>query len=160
MLRHRLAPLVASLVMLVIIAGIVWHDLGKTRRLEQEDRALWLVTSSDVVPLRLEAASGIDSKTHGTYRGRGGEGLAVLTFSNFAPSPGGQEYRAWARLKGRWLNLGSIQINGAGNGRLVAENAALAERVDELRVTLEPIGGSSSGEPSGSPIISWMNKSP
>lgn len=159
MLRHRLAPLVASLVMLVIMAGIVWHDLGKTRRLEQEDRALWLVTSSDVVPLRLGAASGIDPKTHGTYRGRSGEGLAVLTFSNFAPAPSGQEYRAWARIKGRWLDLGSIQLNGAGNGRLVAANEALAEPTDELRVTLEPVGGSRSSEPSGSPIISWPGQS-
>lgn len=154
MLRHRLAPLAASLVVLVVVAGIAWHDLGKTRRLEQEDRALWLVTSSDVVPLRLEAASGIDPKTHGSYRGRAGEGLAVLTFSNFAPAPSGQEYRVWARVKDRWLNLEKIQLNDAGNGRLVAENPAIADPPKELRVTLER-AGSSASEPSGSPIIHW-----
>jgi RNA polymerase sigma factor (sigma-70 family) len=158
-LRNRLAPILASLIVLVVVAGIVWHDLGKTRRLEQEDRALWLVTSSDVVPLRLEAASGIDAKTHGTYRGRAGEGLAVLTFSNFSPAPSGQEYRAWARVKGHWLDLGNVRLNDAGNGRLVAENQALAEPPEEVRVTLEPTSGSSSSEPSGSPVISWMSKS-
>jgi len=158
MLRHRLAPLVASL-MVLLVAGVVWHDLGKTRRLEQEDRALWLVTSSDVVPLRLEAASGIDTKTHGTYRGRAGEGLAVLTFSNFAPAPSGREYFVWARVRDRWLNLGAVQLNDAGNGRLVAENPALAEPPEELRVTLEPVARSSPGEPSGPPIISWPAQS-
>jgi len=159
MLRHRLAPLVASLSVLVIVVGLVWHDLGKTRRLEQEDRALWLVTSSDVVPLRLDAASGIDPKMHGTYRGRTGEGLAVLTFSNFAPAPNGQEYRAWALVKDRWLNLGKVQLNDAGNGRLVAENPALADPPEELRVTLEPAARLSASEPSGPPIISWLGQS-
>ena len=155
MLRNRLAPIVASLMVLVLVAGLVWHDLRKTRRLEQEDRALWLVTSSDVVPLRLEAAIGIDAKTHGTYRGRAGEGLAVLTFSNFAHAPSGREYRVWARVNDHWLNLGNVQLNAAGNGRLVAENQALADPPEEVRVMLEPVGGSSSSGPSGPPIISW-----
>lgn len=160
MLRHRLAPVVASLVVLVVvIAALAWHHLETTRQLNQEDRALWLVTSSDVVPLRLESASGIDSKTHGTYRGRAGEGLAVLTFSNFSATPSGQEYSAWARIKDRWLKLGPVQLNDAGNGRLVAENPALADPPQELRVTLEPVAGSGAGKPSGPAVISWPSQS-
>src|SRR5262249_61326564 len=109
---------------------------------DREDRALWLVTSSDVVPLRMVPATGIDPKTHGTFRGRAGEPLAVLTFSNFAPAPHGQEYRAWARTKDHWLNLGNVELNEAGNGRLIAEHPALADPPQELRVTLEPVAGS------------------
>ena len=154
MLRHRLAPLMASLVALFVVSAIVWHDLGEKRRLEQEDRALWLITTSDVVPRRLEPAIGTDTKTHGTYRGRAGEPLAVLAFSNFAPAPTGREYRAWARINDHWLSLGTVPLNGAGNGRLIVENPALSEAPQELRVTLEPVGGNKN-VPAGSSIIDW-----
>jgi RNA polymerase sigma-70 factor (ECF subfamily) len=154
-LRHRLAPLAASLVaLLLVVTALVWHDASKSRRLELEDRALWLVTTSDVVPLRLAPADGIDPKTHGTYRGRAGEPLAVMTFSNFTPAPAGQEYHAWARNNDRWLDLGTVQLNPAGNGRLIAEDKSLADPPQNLRVTLEA-GGSSNQEPSGATIISW-----
>ena len=95
-LRSQLAPLRASFVIaLFLLAGLMWHQYRQSVRLDQERRALWLVTTSDVVPVRLEPLPGIDPKTHGTYRGRAGETLAVMTFSNFPPAPTGQQYRAW-----------------------------------------------------------------
>jgi RNA polymerase sigma-70 factor (ECF subfamily) len=155
-LRNRLSPLKASLLIaLFLIAGLMLHEYRQAARLGQEQRALWLVTMSDVVPVRLEALPGIDPKTHGTYRGRAGDALAVLTFSNFPPAPEGQEYRAWARREGRWVKLGSVALNAAGGGRLVAEDPSLATLPDEVRVTLEPVAGRPGPEPSGTSFITW-----
>ncbi len=49
--------------------------------LRRLDRALRLVTNSEVVPRRLGPAPGINAAAHGNYRGRSGVDLAVLTLS-------------------------------------------------------------------------------
>jgi RNA polymerase sigma-70 factor (ECF subfamily) len=155
MLRTRLSPLRASLIAgLLLLIALVWQEHRHAARLDQERRALWLVTSSDVVPVRLEAVAGTDSRTHGTYRGRAGEPLAVLTFSRFPPAPAGKEYRAWARHGDRWIDLGSVPLDADGNGRLIAEDPSLAKLPDSMRVTLESVGARRPA-PAGPPVIVW-----
>jgi RNA polymerase sigma-70 factor, ECF subfamily len=154
-LRGQLTPLRASLLIgLFLMAGLMWQ-YRQSQRFEQGRRALWLVTTSDVVPVRLEALAGIDPKTHATYRGRAGETLAVLTFSNFPPAPAGQEYRAWAWHGDQWTDLGGVPLDSAGNGRLIAEAPSLVKLPDGVRVTLQQSGGQSRQEPTGKPMVAW-----
>ena len=83
-LRAHLSPLLAGG---LIVLGVVAVMQLRTQAL-RSDAALRLVTSSDVVPLRMTAAAGIPAETHGNYRGRPGVPLAVLTFSHFSrPRP-------------------------------------------------------------------------
>ncbi len=100
-LRTQLTPMRASLLLLVVLAtGLVFYRQNEqAKQFALEQRALWLVTSSDIVPLRLEAAAGVDPKTHGTYRARPGQPLAVFTFSNFPPAAAGHEYHVWTRRR-------------------------------------------------------------
>jgi RNA polymerase sigma factor (sigma-70 family) len=159
-LRTQLTPLRASLLLWVLlvtgllVVGLVYRQNEQARQFALEQRALWLVTSSDIVPLRLEAASGVDPKTHGSYRARTGEPLAVFTFSNFPPAAAGHDYRVWARNQQGWLNLGVVPLDAAGNGRLVIENLGLLTAPAQLEVTSEPIGGLGR-EPSGEAVIAW-----
>src|SRR5262249_57657294 len=118
------------------------------------DRALSLVTNSEVVPRRLGPASGINPAAHGNYRGRPGVDLAVLTLSYLDPAPSGFEYRAWAAHQGRWTFLGRVRLDGQGRSLLIAEGPALRSLPDQVLVTIEPMArhvgdGSEPGGPPG-----------
>ncbi len=157
-LRVRLAPLVA---LGVILAGLFTfaglRERAQQAALRRQDRALRLVTNSEVVPRRLGPAPGIDPTAHGNYRGRPGVDLAVLTLSYLAPAPRGQEYRAWASHGGRWTLLGRVQLDGKGRCLIIAEGPDLMISPDQLRVTLEPVGAhaGAGAVPTGQPIIRW-----
>ncbi|HEY2759617.1 MAG TPA: sigma-70 family RNA polymerase sigma factor [Pirellulales bacterium] len=158
-LRVRLAPMLASLLMLLVLAGGgIWYFHEQAVQTDRMNRALWLVTSSDIVPLRIAAVDVVDPKTHATYRGRIGEPLAVFTFSNFAAPPAGQEYRLWTKTDEEWTDLGAVPLNGAGNGRLVAENAALARQLQEFRVALQSKEDRGATSPSGKTIVRWPSE--
>jgi RNA polymerase sigma-70 factor (ECF subfamily) len=158
-LRQRLTPLRASLLIAVLLlCGLVWRGQQRVAQLDQDRRALWLVTTSDVVPVRLEPLPGVNPKTHGTYRGRPGEPLAVMTFSNFPPATAGSAYRAWARHGDRWTSLGNVELDAAGNGRLVAESPVLAGTPEGLQVDLESTGRQLPLTPTGKSIIAWPVK--
>ena len=103
-LRTYLSPLFAAGLIVVALVG-VGYLREQSRRYHD---ALRLVTSSDVVPRRMAAATGTraESDTHGNYRGRPGVPLAVLTFSHFTPTPAGHAYQAWGEFGGRWVLLG------------------------------------------------------
>ncbi|HEY2881494.1 MAG TPA: sigma-70 family RNA polymerase sigma factor [Pirellulales bacterium] len=155
-LRQRLAPMMASLLAFaLVLSGATWYLHRQSLELDRQQRALWLVTSSDIVPVRMEAAGGIDPKTHGSYRGRSGEPLAVFTFSNFAQTPAGKEYRLWAKVENRWIDLGNPTFDAAGNARMVVENAALAKPPEALEVTLEKPGARQAESPSSEVQIAW-----
>jgi RNA polymerase sigma-70 factor (ECF subfamily) len=155
-LRGQLTPVRASfLVGLFLLAGLARTEHRQSVRLEQERRALWLVTTSDVVPVRLEPLPGIDPKTHGTYRGRAGETLALMTFSNFSPAPAGQQYRAWCRHGDHWTELCIVPLDAAGSGRLIAEDPSLTKRPDAVRVTLDRGGNQTRPGSDDTPIIAW-----
>jgi RNA polymerase sigma-70 factor, ECF subfamily len=76
-LRVKLAPLVAVgliLASFLTLAGL--REKAHQVALRRQDRALSLVTNSDVVPKRLGAAPGTNPAAHGNYRGRAGLNFA------------------------------------------------------------------------------------
>ena len=152
-LRGKLAPLVAALAFLAVLTGVAFEFQSRRRAFETDERAVAMLTSSDAQALRLTAAAGTRPETHGVYRFRPGATTAVITFSNFAPAPAGHAYQAWALLGGRWTSLGLARPDAAGKARRIAEGAAFAQRPEELKVTVEPEGGSSS--PTGRIVIAW-----
>ena len=121
--------------------------------LRRDEAALRLVTSSDVVPRRLVAATGTPVETHGNYRGRPGVAMAVTTFSRLRPAPAGRVYRAWGMFGGRWHLLGTVHPDAGGSDLLVSEGSHLATPPTAVEVTLEPAGTSTA--PTGPPVIVW-----
>jgi RNA polymerase sigma-70 factor, ECF subfamily len=157
-LRTRLAPLVTAGVVLaglLTLAGLREH--AQQAALRRQERALSLVTHSDVVSRRLSAAPGTDAAAHGHYRGRSGVDLAVLTLSHLAPAPDGYEYRAWASHGGRWTLLGRVPLDAEGRSLIIAEGPELIAPPDQLQVTLEPITrrAGAGTAPTGPPLILW-----
>jgi RNA polymerase sigma-70 factor (ECF subfamily) len=157
-LRGTLAPLAGAGLLvagLLAIAGLREHSHQAALRRQQ--RALALVTRSDVVPRRLGPAPGTNSQAHGNYRGRPGVDLAVLTVSYFAPAPSGFEYRAWVSHGGQWTLLGRVQLDAEGRGLIIAEGAVLVAPPDALQVTLEPVGNRTDARstPTGRPVVHW-----
>jgi RNA polymerase sigma-70 factor (ECF subfamily) len=156
-LRGRLAPVAAAglaLVGLMVLVGLRERDLRAA--LSRTERALVLVTLSSVTPLRLEAAPGVPAATHGNYRGRPGTAMAVLTFSNFAPAPAGQVYRAWALHHGRWTALATVHPDAQGRDLAIVETPVVAETPEALKVTLEPTRAGAT--PTGPTVIRWPGR--
>ncbi len=149
-LRSRLAGVVALGLLLAAVGGYAFDRRAAFRL---EERALRLVASSDVVPLRLAPAPGVAASTHGSYRGRPGSDVAVMTVTAFPPAPRGLTYRARAARDGRWRPLGTIRPDGSGKDLLVIESPAAAESPEALRVTLEPARAVTG--PTGPTIVSW-----
>ena len=150
-LRAHLSPLLAGGLIVLGVAAVM-HLRAQALR---SDAALRLVTSSDVVPLRMTAAAGIPAETHGNYRGRPGVPLAVLTFSHFAPAPARRAYLAWGEFDGRWVLLGTVHPKADGSDLLIAEGPHLKSPPRALKVTLEPLG--TPPDPNGPPVIVWPN---
>jgi RNA polymerase sigma-70 factor (ECF subfamily) len=152
-LRGKLAPVVAALALAGTLAGLGVRYQGEQAALERDERALALVPSSDTQAIRVTAASGADEVTHGTYRGRPGSPIAIMTFSFFAAPPAGQTYQAWVRHDGTWMTLGAFQPDPGGSARLIAEGSAFTALPDAIVVTVEPATGSAS--PTGPAVIAW-----
>jgi len=150
-LRSTLGPQWAALVAICLLAALRYRAEHAT--LARYDRALSLVTASDSVNLRLGPVPGTAEATHARYRGRPGAGIAVVTFSEFPPAPGGQVYQAWARHGATWTSLGTV-LPATGGARLIAESPALGALPDALEVTLEPRTGSAA--PSGPVVVAWV----
>ncbi len=153
-LRVYLAPML--IVVLALLAGLLaavgLREHRQQATVAQQLNALHLVTSSDVTPIRLNAASGIPARTHATYRGHSGESLAVMTFENFAPAPAGSTYQIWARHNGQWVSLGTMEPDSSGYALLIIENPVNTTPPEALQVTQEPARGSPT--PSGPVIVS------
>ena len=151
-LQAHLAPLVFGLAVGGSFVALGIRYQAQQTTLQRDERALRLVTNSDVVPLRLEAAAGAPAATHATYRGRPDADMAVLTLSYFPPAPAGQVYQAWGRYDGTWRSLGLVPPEAAERGALlIAEGPWLATPPDAVQVTLEPAAGSAA--PSGPVIV-------
>jgi RNA polymerase sigma factor (sigma-70 family) len=142
-LQAHLAPLVLALAVGGSLVALGIRYQAEQAALQRTDRALRLVVASDVVPIRLVAAPGVPEATHGTYRGRPGTELAVMSLSKFEPAPAGQVYQAWGRYGGTWRSLGTARPD-AGTERtlLIVEGAWVAHLPEAVQVTLEPAPGS------------------
>ncbi|HMB03537.1 MAG TPA: anti-sigma factor, partial [Isosphaeraceae bacterium] len=153
-LRLRLAPLFATcLIAAMLLALLLPRILALRSDLRRDEAALRLVTSSDVVPLRLVAAPGTPAMAHGNYRGRPGVPMAVLTLSHLAPAPAGRAYRAWGNFQGRWFHLGAVHPDDQGRDLLIVEGPHLATTPTALSVTLEPVGAPPTR--TAPPVIIW-----
>jgi RNA polymerase sigma-70 factor (ECF subfamily) len=152
-LRSKLAPLVAVLAFVAVLAGVGIELRDRSRTLGTDERALAMLTSSDSRALRLTATPGVSPETHGVYRFRPGSPIAVMTFSNFPAAPPGRSYQAWALLSGRWTSLGLARPDDSGKARLIAEGSAFAIAPEALEVTVEPKAGSPS--PTGPTVVRW-----
>jgi RNA polymerase sigma factor (sigma-70 family) len=154
-LRASLAVLVAAAALalggLLGVLGARYHAERVARG--RDERALRLVTASDASVFRLTALPGVPGETHGNYRGRAGDSIAVLTLSHLPPPPAGRMYQAWARHGDSWTSLGTVRPDGTGSAMLVVDGPALAALPDAVQVTLEPAGGSP--EPRGPVVLSW-----
>jgi RNA polymerase sigma factor (sigma-70 family) len=153
-LRTSLVPLLAVLA-LVLVGGLVALGLQLRDRqatLDLNTRALRVVTSSDMVAVRLVAAPSVDPTSHGEYRSRPGDDLAVLTASHVAPAPAGRVYQTWARYGGVWESLGVFQLDREGHGLLLVNQHGRGSP-EALEVTLEPAGGRAT--PTGPVVVAW-----
>jgi RNA polymerase sigma-70 factor (ECF subfamily) len=152
-LRAHLSPLFAT--GLLVVGLVTFFHLCERSR--PYDDALRLVTSSDIVPVRMAATSTppVQTETHGNYRGGPGTPLAVLTFSHFAPRPAGRAYEAWGEFDSRWAHLGTVHPNGDGSDLLIAEGPHLKLPPTALKVTLETVG--TPRAPNGPTVIAWPN---
>jgi RNA polymerase sigma factor (sigma-70 family) len=153
-LRARLTPIAALLAIAIggLALSLVWQRSEQMR----DERALAMLTSSDMVPLRLEGPSGGESDTHATWRARPGDPTAVLTLSHFPDPPAGAVYQAWT-VHGRVMtSIGTLRPGPDGHARLVAENPAFAIAPEGLEITVEPAGGSVS--PTGPVVVAWPKR--
>src|SRR5258707_6048248 len=101
-LRMVLAPVAASLFGLgFALVGVRYMQTQAT--LDRDERALTLVTMSELAPLRLGAAtSDLPAGAHANYRGRAGSNLAVLTAEGLPIPSDGKTYQAWLRQGDQW----------------------------------------------------------
>lgn len=152
-LRLQLAPIATSLLGLGL-ALLGFRYVQSQMAYERDERALILLTTSDLAPLRLTPASAsVPAGAHANYRGRTGNNLAVLSVEALPVPQAGLTYQAWARHGALWTSLGEFMPGPDGTARLIAENAALAAPPDEVEITLEP--SSNAQAPGGQVVLAW-----
>jgi len=153
-LRTVLAPVAASLFGLgFAVVGVRYMQTQTT--LNRDERALTLVTMSELAPLRLGAAtSGLPAGAHASYRGRAGSNLAVLTAEALPMPSDAKTYQAWVRQGDQWTSLGTFMPDADGTARVIAENSVLASAPSAVEVTVEPAAGSQT--PSDTVVLRWV----
>jgi RNA polymerase sigma-70 factor, ECF subfamily len=154
-MRTYLAPMAASLLALGL--GVIGFQLVQTQiTLERDARAIALVTTSELTPLRLTPVSGsVPAGAHANYRGRPGVDIAVVSTELLPAAPSGETYRAWARHGDTWTSLGTFAVAADGSAQVVAEDPALATAPDAVEITLEH--GQGARAPSGDVVLAWTN---
>jgi len=158
-LRGRLVPLLAALALAGIAGTLGVRYQAERAAVERPDRALRLVTASDLQPIRMTAAPGVPPEAHGTYRARPGVELVIVTLSYLPAAPAGRTYQIWALFDGAWTSVGRAEQDAGGVGArllLIAEGPELARPPEAVQVTLEPAGGSAT--PTGPPVIAWTGR--
>src|SRR6266566_3052198 len=141
-LRVVLAPVAASLFGLgFAVVGVRYMQTQIT--LDRDERALTLVTMSELAPLRLGAAtSDLPAGAHANYRGRAGSNLAVFTAEGLPTPSDGKAYQTWVRQGDQWTSLGTFTPDTDGTARVITENSALAAAPTAVEITVEPAAGS------------------
>ena len=155
-LRFLLAPLGVAAVAIALLVGFGARWSTRQVLAERTDRALALVTASDITTVHVPASPGAPAATHAAYRGRPGTPLAVIALHYFPQAPSGRTYQAWVRTGERWTSMGTAAVGADGYWVLVAEGDAFRQIPDAIEVTVEPPGGSR--QPLGPPVIFWQGK--
>ncbi len=155
-LRYILAPLGVAAVAVAVLAGYGLRVHAQRVLAQRNDRALSMATMSDVTILHVPAAPGVTGGTHGSYRYRPKSNIGVFALHEFPAAPAGRTYQGWARSNGSWISMGTAKPDSEGDALLVAENPAVTEPPEAVKVTVEPAGGSS--QPTGPAVILWEGK--
>jgi RNA polymerase sigma factor (sigma-70 family) len=147
---RRIAPALIALAG----AGLVFV-LWRRKELEaaRDERALTMVTSSDVVAHHLGPAPGAPPETHANYRVRPGGTVAVLTASHLPSLAAGERYVGWVRHGTDWLPLGELAVRADGGSLLLVESSAVAVPADEVTITRETTAGPG---PRGAVVVQWL----
>jgi RNA polymerase sigma-70 factor (ECF subfamily) len=154
---RRIAPVIAVLAGAGLLV-LLWRRRSiEAEREARDERALVMVTSSDVVVLHLGPAPGVAPETHASYRGRPDVGIVVLTASHLPALPAGEHYVGWVRHDTVWRSLGELEVRPDGGSLLFAEDPALARPADEVEITRESTVRSS---PTGAPVVVWQGAAP
>lgn len=151
---RRLAPILIALLSAVSIAFAV---RAQKERAAQNEQALWMVTASDIVPIRLHAGPGLTTDAHGTYRTRPGARIAVLTTSHLPTLTAAESYVAWTHHATGWHYLGTVVVESDGRSLLVCESDP-ATAPDIIRVTIETDEQKSA--PRGRIALEWSRSDP
>ena len=154
---RRIAPALAALAGAGLLLFLWRRSERITERAAREERALTMVTSSDVVARHLGAVEGVPPETHANYRARPGGTVAVLTASHLPPLPAGERYVAWVRQDAVWRSLGELDVRPDGSSLLLAEGPALGAGADQVEITRESTVGPS---PQGAPVVVWASPPP
>jgi RNA polymerase sigma-70 factor (ECF subfamily) len=155
-LRTHLAPMAASLLGLAL--AVVGAKFVQTQiTLERDQRAIAVVTTSELVPLRLTpaASASVPAGAHANYRARSGVDVAVLSTELLPAPPSGSTYQAWVLHGQVWTSLGTFTPNADGTAQVIAQDGVLSQTPDAVEVTLERSGGSPA--PSGPQVLVWPN---
>jgi RNA polymerase sigma-70 factor (ECF subfamily) len=147
---QRLAPVLLAVLAATAIVLIVRR---REQRAARNEHALRMVTSSDVVPLRLVPGPGMPVEAHGTYRARSGANVAVLTTSHLPVPAASEGYFAWARRADGWRLLGPVVVESDGRSMLVSEVDPESATPEEIRVTRE--SSSPNETPRGPIVLTW-----
>jgi RNA polymerase sigma-70 factor (ECF subfamily) len=154
---RRIAPAIALLAGAGLLL-VLWRRRAiEEQRQAQEERALVMVTSSDLVILHLGPAAGVPPETHASYRVRPGGTLAVLTASHLPALAAGERYVGWVRHDGAWRSLGALEVRPDGGSLMLAEGPALGTPADEVAITRESTVGPA---PAGAPVVVWQAPHP
>jgi RNA polymerase sigma-70 factor, ECF subfamily len=155
-LRANLAPLGLIVILVGVLAYLGIRYETQQAGAQRIQRALAMVTTSDITIIHLSAAPGVAAPIHGSYRGRPGAPIAVIALENFPPPPAGKTYQGWALHNGHWVSLGTANPDASGKGILVGEGPDFSVLPEAVQVTLEPTGGSAA--PTGPVIIGSPGK--
>jgi RNA polymerase sigma-70 factor (ECF subfamily) len=146
---RRIAPAIALLASAGLLLFLWRRKEAETAR---DERALTMVTSSDVVVRHLRPVEGVPAETHANYRARPGGGVAVLTASHLPRLPAGERYVGWVRRDAAWYSLGEVHVGPDGAALLLAEGAAFGLDADAIEVTRESAVGTA---PQGALVVAW-----
>jgi RNA polymerase sigma-70 factor (ECF subfamily) len=157
-LRVLLAPAVAAFALIAIglLAALGWKLHEQARQQASDEQALRLAVTSETSVLHLSRGPGdaaVPREAHGSYRGRDGQPVAVLSVSHFPAPPAGHDYVAWTERQGVWTLLGTLHIGADGTAILIAHGDALKALPDAVEVTVEASGGQHA--PTGPIVLLW-----
>lgn len=160
MLRMRaiLAPIVAAfaLIALGLAAALGWQLHQQSRQQASDEQALRLAVTSETSVMHLSRGPGdaaVPQEAHGSYRGRDGQPVAVLSVSHFPAPPAGHDYVAWTERQGVWTLLGTLHVGPDGTAILIAHGDALTTLPDAVEVTVETAG--TQHAPTGPIVLLW-----